>query len=99
MCSWNNESFSSVRKKIYLVFKSSISAVKAGKKPFPFCYRVRLVMALTATKLPLLTQITYDFFFFPRSLIKSTTEFVIKQFMKSSKFYQGKEMIYVSLKL
>lgn len=54
-------------------------------------------MALTATKLPFLIQIKYDFFFFPQSLIKSTSKFVIKQFMKSSKFYQGKQKIYVSL--
>lgn len=46
-------------------------------------------MALTATKLPFLIQIKYDFFFSPQPLIKSTSKLMIKQFMKSSKFYQG----------
>lgn len=46
-------------------------------------------MVLTATKLPFLIQIKYDFFFSPQPLIKSTSKFMIKQFMKSSKFYQG----------
>lgn len=35
-------------------------------------------------------------FFFAQALIKSTAKFVIKQFKKSSKFYQGKWELYVS---
>lgn len=46
-------------------------------------------MASTATKLPFLIQIKYDLFFSLQQLIKSISKFMIKQFMKSSKFYQG----------
>lgn len=42
--------FNKVEKEFYLVFKSSIITVKAGKKPFLFCYRVSLVMVLNASE-------------------------------------------------
>lgn len=89
--SWKNESFSNVGKEIYLVFKSSISAVKTGKKPFPFCCRVSLVIALSVTAVSFPIQIKYDLFSSPQSLIKNTSKFMIKQFMKCRKFYQGKQ--------